>query len=74
MREGTVREWKQSFGFIKITWKQQYYFHISQWDAEELPEIGQRVIFEEAPPRKPGAYPCAVNVKPLSEGETSEVK
>jgi cold shock CspA family protein len=68
-KEGTVREFRESFGFIKITYKQQYFFHVSQWDSVDLPEVGQRVSFEEAPPRKPGAYPCAVNVQPIGGQE-----
>jgi cold shock CspA family protein len=66
---------KRGFGFIRITFKDQYYFHITEWDSDVPPVIGQRVSFEvqPAPTYKQNSLPLAVNVKPFDITKAAEV-
>jgi cold shock CspA family protein len=63
---GTFYSWNErGYAMIFVTPKQRYFMHVSEFDSDKFPIIGQQVSFEIAPPRKPGQLPCAVNVKPV---------
>ncbi len=52
--------------FICITPQERFFLHLSEFMADRLPQVGEQVSFDVAPPRQPGQLPCAVNVKPVS--------
>ena len=64
--EGTFYSWNErGYGLIFITPKLRYFMHVSEFDSDHLPVVGEKVNFEAVPPRKEGQLPCAVNVKPV---------
>jgi hypothetical protein len=70
---GSSYSWNErGYALIFVTPQQRFFMHISQFQSDHLPTVGETVSFSVAPPRKLGQLPCAVNVKPV---ETStEVK
>jgi cold shock CspA family protein len=66
---GTFYSWNEhGYAMIAVSPRQRYFMHVSEFDSDKFPIIGQQVSFEVAPPRKPGQpgqLPCAVNVKPV---------
>jgi hypothetical protein len=63
---GSFYSWNErGYALIFVTPKQRFFMHISEFDSDSFPVIGQRVSFEVAPPRKQGQLPCAVGVKPV---------
>jgi hypothetical protein len=61
---GVIHNWRDSWGLVRITFKQRFFFHISEWDSDLEPVIGQQVSFEIRPARPGGALPQAVDVRP----------
>lgn len=64
--QGIVESWKdeRGFGIVRITFKQRFFLHVSQWQHDEAPFHGQSVSFETADPRPGGALPQAIDVRP----------
>jgi cold shock CspA family protein len=58
------------FGFIRISFKNDVFFHVKQWESDLEPKIGMRVTFERGPGHKPGQPDQALRVKIVSaEGQ-----
>jgi cold shock CspA family protein len=67
---GTVRYWSdRGFGFLMISYKDQYYCHITEWESDALPVLGQRVSWEVRASNK--KLPLAVNVRPTQPVDTT---
>ena len=66
---GTITYWgTKGYGYLKgKTFREQFYFHISRWQGDDFPVVGQAVEFEVEPPLtlKRTAFPQAVNVRPI---------
>ena len=63
---GAFYSWNErGYAMIFVTPKQRYFMHVSEFDSDKFPVVGQRISFEVAPPRKSGQLPCAINVKPV---------
>jgi len=67
---GTVRNYDEDrgYGFIRISFKEQYFFHVQNWHGADVPVQGARVEFDLAPGHKPGQRPQAIKVIPAIEG------
>jgi len=52
----------RGFGFVRVSFKEQYFFHVQNWRGAEAPARGQRVEFDLGPGHKPGQRPQAVRV------------
>jgi cold shock CspA family protein len=67
---GTVHIFDENrgFGFIRISFKEQYFFHVSNWGGPEAPLQGQKVEFDLGAGHKPDQRPQAVKVIPSIEG------
>lgn len=67
---GTVHTFDENrgFGFIRISFKEQYFFHVSNWGGPEAPLQGQKVEFDLGAGHKTGQRPQAVKVIPSIEG------
>jgi CspA family cold shock protein len=63
---GTVLSWnrERGFGFIEAASGKRYFAHISGWESDDAPEVGQKVVFELAPADK---GPKAVNIRLLPD-------
>jgi hypothetical protein len=75
---GSFYSWNErGYALIFVTPQQRYFMHISDFNSDHLPVVGEKVSFEVAPPRKPGQLPCAVNVHPIEptpkESSSTEV-
>lgn len=58
----------RGFGFIRTSFRTQFFFHISNWGGPEVPERGQKVEFDLGAPHKEGLNPQAVRVIPVDGG------
>jgi hypothetical protein len=56
-----------------VTYREQFYCHITEWDSDSLPVAGQRVTFDVQPTTKPNGLPVAVNVQPVDTTKAAEV-
>jgi len=63
---GTIRTYNEDrgFGFIRVSFKEQYFFHVENWRGAAVPVAGQTVEFDLAPGHKPGQRLQAVKVIP----------
>lgn len=52
----------RGFGFIRVSFKEQYFFHVDNWRAATVPVAGQKVEFDLAPGHKTGQRPQAVKI------------
>jgi cold shock CspA family protein len=59
--------------FIHVTPQNRFFAHISEIKADRMPNVGERVSFTTAQPRKEGQLPCAQDVR-LAELAEPEVK
>lgn len=57
----------KGFGFIREGFRDQRFFHISNWNSDTAPRRGMPVWYDVAPPRKAGQSDQAINVVPLAE-------
>lgn len=65
--EGIVQKFSvlQGAGWIVVGFKTRLFFHVTQWQGDKQPEIGEAVTFDVAPPHKPGQpHNQAVNIMP----------
>jgi cold shock CspA family protein len=58
----------RGFGFIRISFKEQYFFHVQNWRGAVVPVRGQRVEFDLGPGHKPGQRPQAIKVIAIEGG------
>ena len=66
-KQGCFYSWNErGYGLIFITPQERYFMHISEFFADHLPIVGERVSFLIGPPRKAGALPCAIDVRPIA--------
>jgi cold shock CspA family protein len=63
---GTIQTYQEDrgYGFIKISFKERYFFHIENYRGETIPTVGMRVEFDLAPGHKPGQPNQAIHVIP----------
>lgn len=63
---GTVQTYHEDrgYGFIKITFKERYFFHVQNYRGETAPTVGMLVEFDLAPGHKPGQPDQAIHVIP----------
>ncbi len=68
-QNGIVRTFNEQkgFGFLRITFKEQFFFHVTEWESDTLPVPGQRVSFEVRPTTKPNGLPLAANIRPVDK-------
>jgi hypothetical protein len=66
---GTFYSWNErGYALICVTPKKRFFMHVSEFDSDEFPKVGQQVSFEVAPPRhpeRPRQLPLAVSAKPV---------
>ena len=73
MKKGKLQSWKNSYGFVAVSFTENYFLHRS--GIVEIPEglisppLGAEVVFDVAPPRKKGGCPMAVNARVLADSE-----
>jgi hypothetical protein len=64
---GRFYSWNErGYGLIFVTPQQRYFMHISEFQSDHIPVVGEQVTFLTGPPRKNGALPCAVDVRPIA--------
>lgn len=69
---GQVYNWSdRGYGFIFVTPLQRYFVHISEFKADHVPVIGEKVTFIPKPPRKtgPDVLPLATDVRPADQAD-----
>jgi cold shock CspA family protein len=63
----------KGFGFVYVTPIQRYFVHISEFKADHIPAIGEKVTFIAGQPRAakgpdgPNRLPSAIDVRPVEE-------
>lgn len=57
----------RGYGFIVEGFRDQRFFHITNWSSNTPPQRGMRVCYELAPSKKPGLRDQAICVMPLAE-------
>jgi cold shock CspA family protein len=63
---GTIQTYYEDrgYGFIKISFRERYFFHVQNFRGETVPTQGMRVEFDIAPGHKPGQPNQAIHVIP----------
>lgn len=66
---GKVRQYNtlRGFGFILKNFREQVFFHVSEWKGDVAPKAGMQVNFDIIPSGKAGHTEQAANVTPVAE-------